>query len=65
MTKEESLKIDIDALNDCITCLNTAHAILNDVDDTDEIYAEIHNLKEKVIELKTQKEIALEKGAEE
>lgn len=61
----EELMNDISSLSACIRLLEDAKKSLNDVDDACEIYAEIHNIEEKVIDLKTQKEIALEKGAEE
>lgn len=65
MEEKVWLGYDINKLAVCIKYLEEAKKTLNDVDDTDSIYAEIHNLKEKVIDLKTQKEITLEKGAEE
>ena len=55
---------DIMNLEECIKFLDSAKKALNDVDNTDYLYAEIHNLKEKVIDLKIQKEIEFEKEAE-
>ena len=53
------LRYDINKLAVCIKYLEEAKKTLNDVDDTDSIYAEIHNLKEKVNDIKLKKEAEL------
>ncbi len=55
------LGYDINKLSVCVKYLEEAKKSLVDVDDTDEIYAEIHNLVEKVNDLKIEKEIEFEK----
>ena len=55
------LGYDINKLSVCIKYLEEAKRSLVDVDDTDEVYAEIHNLAEKVNDLKVEKEIEFEK----
>ena len=47
---------DIMNLEECIKFLDSAKKALNDVDNTDYLYAEIHNLREKINDFKIDKE---------
>ena len=47
---------DIMNLEECIKFLDSAKKALNDVDNTDYLYAEIHNLREKINDFKINKE---------
>lgn len=47
---------DIMNLEECVKFLDSAKKALNDVDNTDYLYAEIHNLREKVNDFKIDKE---------
>ena len=57
--EKDWLSYDITKLAICIKFLEEAKKTLNDVDDTDDFYAEIHNLKEKINDFKLQKETKL------
>lgn len=47
---------DIMNLEECIKFLDSAKKALNDVDNTDYLYAEIHNLREKINDFKIDRE---------
>ena len=47
---------DIMNLEECIKFLDSAKKALNDVDSTDYLYAEIHNLREKINDFKIDRE---------
>ena len=47
---------DIMNLEECVKFLDSEKKALNDVDNTDYLYAEIHNLREKVNDFKIDKE---------
>lgn len=47
---------DIMNLKECIKFLDSAKKALNDVDNTDYLYAEIHNLREKINDFKIDRE---------
>lgn len=47
---------DIMNLEECIKLLDSAKKALNDVDNTDYLYAEIHNLREKINDFKIDRE---------
>jgi len=47
---------DIMNLEECIKFLDSAKKALNDVDNTDYLYAEIHNLREKINDFKINRE---------
>ena len=47
---------DIMNLEECIKFLDSAKKALNDVDNTDYLYAEIHNLRKKINDFKIDRE---------
>lgn len=60
MDKSKEIKYEIKKLSECLYCLEKAYKCLVDVDDTDQVYEEIHNLIEKINVFRMNKEIELE-----
>ena len=58
--KSKEIKYEIKKLSECLYCLEKAYKCLVDVDDTDQVYEEIHNLIEKINVFRMNKEIELE-----
>lgn len=60
MDEIKAIKYDIKKLSECLYYLEKAYKCLVDVDDTDQVYEEIHNLIEKINVFRMNKEIELE-----
>lgn len=60
MDKFKEIKYEIKKINECISYLKKAYKCLTDVDDTDQVYEEIHNVSEEINEIKMNKEIEME-----
>lgn len=60
MDEIKAIKYDIKKLSECLDYLEKAYKCLVDVDDTDQVYEEIHNLIEKINVFRMNKEIELE-----
>ncbi len=60
MDKFKEIKYEIKKLSECLYCLEKAYKCLVDVDDTDQVYEEIHNVSEKINDIRLDKAIKLE-----
>lgn len=60
MDEIKAIKYDIKKLSECLDYLEKAYKCLVDVDDTDQVYEEIHNVSEKINDIRLDKAIKLE-----
>lgn len=60
MDEIKAIKYDIKKLSECLDYLEKSYKCLVDVDDTDQVYEEIHNVSEKINDIRLDKAIKLE-----